>query len=154
MALFRIGMPCSLCGDSIRVGDEIMATTLIGDPTDPIERYSDSVMHRPCFDAWEHREEFIRRYKQVFRSIDFPGPRGYIVQEPPPTPPPPPPTHFCPQCHLALTVITQGECKACGWLKYPSDREKWGSAGICPSCGFTYRFDGTNCSHCGRSSLH
>jgi hypothetical protein len=152
-------MPCSLCREPIRVGDDIVGTThFIGDATDPLWRYSDIVMHRRCFDTWEHRDEFARRYRQTMGAmyphveyyVNFPGPPGRnVVKEPPPAPPPPPPTHFCPNCSAGLTVGTQGECKACGWLRFPSDRTRWGLSGACPSCGFSYRFDGLSCSHCG-----
>ena len=162
MALFYIGCPCSLCGEPVRVGDDIVATThFIGDATDPLSRYSDSVMHRRCFDVWEHRDEFARRYRQTMGSIyplsrhyaNFPGPPGRnIVKEPPPLPPPPPPKHFCPECKSPLSVAKQGECVKCGWLRFPSERNRWGTAGACPCCGFAYRFDGQRCSHCGNQN--
>ena len=162
MGFFILGeTSCSLCGELIRVGDDIVGTThFIDDDTDPLWRYSDSVMHRGCFDVWEHREEFARRYRETMSPMyphvahyaNFPGPPGrQIVQEPPPEPPPPPPTHFCPRCQGPLSVAKQGECAACGWLRYPSDRSRWETAGACPRCKFAYRFDGQNCSHCGGS---
>jgi hypothetical protein len=163
MALFVTGeTPCSLCGEPICIGDDIVGTThFISDGSDPLYQYSDSVMHRQCFDAWEYREEFAQRYREVMspmyphvaRYANFPGPRGgNIVKEPPPAQPPPPPTHFCPQCNSPLSVAKQGECAACGWLRYSSDRALWGTAGSCPRCGFAYRFDGQRCSHCGGAS--
>lgn len=162
MALLIIGQSsCSLCGEPICVGDDIVATThFIGNRTDPLWRYSDSVMHRRCFDVWKHRDEFARRYRETMAAMyphtrhdaNFPGPPGRnIVKEPTPVAPPPPPTHFCPQCNAPLSVAKQGECADCGWLRFPSDRARWGTAGSCPRCGFAYRFDGQRCSHCGAS---
>ena len=92
VALFSVNMPCSLCREPIRVGDDIVGTThFIGDATDPLWRYSDSVMHRRCFDAWEHRDEFARRYRQTMGAmyphvehyVNFPGPpRRNVVKDP------------------------------------------------------------------------
>jgi hypothetical protein len=162
MALFIPGFtPCSLCGKPICVGHDIVGTThFIVDVNDPFYVYSDTVMHRPCFDAWEHRDEFARRYRARMGPMypqnehyqHFPGPPGRsIVRESPPPPPPPPPEHFCPACQVPLSVAKQSECPHCGWLRYPSDRTRWSTAGPCPRCGFAYRFDGRNCSHCGQT---
>jgi hypothetical protein len=162
LALFILNMPCSICGEPLRVGDDIVATThFIGDATDHLWRFSDSVMHRSCFDSWAHRDEFARRYRETMGSmyphcadyVGWPGPPGKnIVKAPPPPAPPPPPSHFCPRCNAALSVGLQSECKQCGWLRYPSDRSSWGAAGACPTCGFSYRYDGARCSHCGGQS--
>jgi hypothetical protein len=155
VALFWVNMPCSICGEPIRVGDDTVATThFIGDHSDPLWRYSDSVMHRPCFDRWELRDEFVRRCRKVmgvWHCVGWPGPPGRnIVKEDPPPPPPAPPTHYCPKCNAGLTIARQGECATCGWLRFQSDRSRWGTAGACPACGFAYRFDGSDCSHCGQ----
>jgi hypothetical protein len=160
MALFIVGMPCSLCHKPINAGDDIVGTThFIASDADPLWRYSDSVMHRGCFDRWEHRETFSRRYRETMTGI-YPGDRDYatwpgppgrnVATNPPPARPPSPPTHFCPQCGAGLTIARQGECSECDWLQYPSDRSQWGTSGSCPTCGFSYRFDGQDCSHCGR----
>lgn len=159
MALFFVNMPCPLCNEPIRVGDDIVATThFIGNERDPLYRYSDSVMHRSCFDRWECRYDFTNEYRNTMTAI-YPGDSHYatwpgvagqnIVKEPPPPPPPAPPKHFCPKCNAGLSVAQQGECASCGWLRYPSDRSQWERAGSCPSCRFSYRFDGSRCSHCG-----
>jgi len=61
----------------------------------------------------------------------------------------PPLEHFCPDCQAGLSVARQSECDRCGWLRFPSVRSAWGKSGSSPLCGFSYRFDGTTCSHCG-----
>src|SRR5262245_28005689 len=54
---------------------------------------------------------------------------------------------FCPACGKE---IENGEmCAHCPWVRLPSDRTRWGLAGHCPKCHFTYRWDGSSCSHCG-----
>jgi hypothetical protein len=56
----------------------------------------------------------------------------------------------CPRCDQRLRSRERNECPHCGWMRYPSlDKTRWGQAGSCPQCGFTYRWDGQNCSHCG-----
>ena len=61
MALIFINMPCSLCREPIRVGDDIVATThFISNGSDPLFCFTDSVIHRVCFDHWEFRDEFTR----------------------------------------------------------------------------------------------
>ena len=55
----------------------------------------------------------------------------------------------CPTCGAGLGKL-QSECHRCDWLRYPSTaRQNWGNVGCCPRCEFSYRWDGTNCSHCG-----
>lgn len=67
MAMIRWGSSeCSICRDILWPDEAIVATThFIGDPGDPLSPYSDSGMHRACYDAWEHRDEFTRRYRDA-----------------------------------------------------------------------------------------
>lgn len=65
-------------------------------------------------------------------------------------PPQPPPVFVCPACRR--TLKHRSECEGCGWLRFPSDRGRWNNAGTCPRCGFSYRYDGASCSHCGHGS--
>jgi hypothetical protein len=58
---------------------------------------------------------------------------------------------FCPNCQAQLK--NHFECASCKWLGYPSKRDLWGKAGACSQCGFSYRFDGKRCSHCGNGSV-
>jgi hypothetical protein len=69
------------------------------------------------------------------------------VITPIPPPPPPCPIYFCLTCRTHLKHRT--ECPTCGWLLHPGDRTLWNTQGPCPRCGFSYRYDGTTCSHCG-----
>jgi len=70
MALVIIGMSkCSICGKVISKDDEILATThFIADEKDPLWRFSDSPMHRACYERWEHRDEFTQRYRSTVRG--------------------------------------------------------------------------------------
>jgi len=67
MALLYKGIRCSICHQVIEnLKFDIVATThFIADPNDPLHRFSDSAMHRRCYDAWEHHEVFTARYRAV-----------------------------------------------------------------------------------------
>ena len=63
---------CSVCGLVIMDGDEIVATShFIADSNDPLWRFSDSAMHRPCFLEWDQRAEFVAKFNRVVGGITF-----------------------------------------------------------------------------------
>jgi hypothetical protein len=68
MALVYLDMACSLCGEPIGDGELYVACAhfIYEGPLSP---QSDSAMHRHCFDIWEHREEFTRRYREFWASL-------------------------------------------------------------------------------------
>jgi len=67
VALVYIDMPCSICRQPIKDGDLYVAYAhFIYEG--PLSLQSDSGMHRRCFDTWEHREEFTRRYREFWAS--------------------------------------------------------------------------------------
>jgi hypothetical protein len=155
MALVYSDMPCSLCGDVIKEGEVYVASAhFISDDSDPLWRYSDSAMHRRCFDAWEHRGEFARRHREFWARIrpgvedEWPESSTFVM----------PaaeaferklPEFVCLSCRRSLSISERGECPHCQWLRFPGDRSRWRKAGPCPCCGFEYRWDGSRCSHCG-----
>jgi hypothetical protein len=67
------GSCCSICHDVLHVDEAIVATThFIKDETDPLWRFSDTGMHRHCYESWEHREEFTKRYRELLGGM-YPG---------------------------------------------------------------------------------
>src|SRR5215471_19281755 len=61
---------CALCGQTLLAEQEIVDTPrFIADRNDPLWRFSDAAMHRTCFDAWEHRAEFVAKYEQVLEEF-------------------------------------------------------------------------------------
>lgn len=63
--LFRGKTTCPLCFKVITKDDEVVGTThFIADQGDPLWEYSDAAFHKKCFDAWEHRDEFLARYEE------------------------------------------------------------------------------------------
>jgi hypothetical protein len=64
-----------------------------------------------------------------------------------------PPTYRCPKCGKGFGgKLPPSECPKCDWLRFPSERAAWGTAGACRRCGFAFRWDGERCSHCGLNS--
>ena len=63
---------CSVCGNVIKEGDEIVATShFIADQNDPLWRFSDSAMHCYCFANWNHRTEFVAKFNLIVGPITF-----------------------------------------------------------------------------------
>lgn len=59
-----------LCGDILKAGDPIGATTaFIADHSDPFWKYSDAAFHVQCFENWEHRKEFETKYAEAKQRI-------------------------------------------------------------------------------------
>jgi hypothetical protein len=70
--VLRGKMECSVCGNVIKDGDEIVATShFIVDQNDPLSRFSDSAIHRSCFAAWNHRTEFVAKFNLIVEPITF-----------------------------------------------------------------------------------
>ena len=67
MALIIYGSSrCALCGLVLERADEIVATPhFVGDPADPLWRFSDAGMHRACFVAWSLRAAFVAQFNAV-----------------------------------------------------------------------------------------
>lgn len=74
MALIYKGIRCSICHRVVEdTKVDVVATThFISDPNDPLYEFSDSLMHRRCFDAWEHREVFMARYRKFLSEPHWP----------------------------------------------------------------------------------
>ena len=70
--------PCSICGKILRDNDEIVSTPHFIGPEHPLHQYSDSGMHKTCFAAWAHRDEFRDLYNQSYFSK--PAPLGHHFQ--------------------------------------------------------------------------
>jgi len=61
---------CALCGEVLLSEQEIVGTPhFIADRNDPLWRFSDAAMHRACFDAWEHRAEFLAKYEHALEQV-------------------------------------------------------------------------------------
>ena len=70
MALIYDGMTCAICEQPLDIDGPLVATThFIGEPSDPLWRFSDAAMHYECFQKWEHRQEFIDKYNATMGKI-------------------------------------------------------------------------------------
>ncbi len=69
---------CSICRDILWPDEDIIATThFIEDSRDPLWEFSDSGMHRRCYELWEHRDEFTHRYRSTLGG-KYPNQPGYV----------------------------------------------------------------------------
>ena len=126
MALIYPNMRCSLCSEPIKDGDVVVSCAhFVYAPSDPLSQQSDSGMHRRCFDAWDHREEFARRYREFWarkgREHDWPQcgthvmPAADVFERRGPE-------CACPACGKALYRHERTECPHCHWLRFPGDQ--------------------------------
>ncbi|MBR9861456.1 hypothetical protein GYB22_12080 [bacterium] len=75
MALIFQGCTCSICDRIIEEEQEIVAWPAFLNEDHTLWKYSDSAMHKRCFDQWNKKDEFIRLYKT---RIDLNDP--YLVE--------------------------------------------------------------------------
>jgi hypothetical protein len=50
-------------------GPLVATSHFIGEPTDPLWRFSDAAMHYECFQEWEYRQEFVDKYNATIGKI-------------------------------------------------------------------------------------
>ena len=61
---------CAICNEILQKDQRLVATThFIGEKTDPLWRYSDAPFHYDCFQTWDLREAFVKRYNEVAKRI-------------------------------------------------------------------------------------
>jgi hypothetical protein len=58
MALRVPGTPCSICGTPLRADDVVVMHPHVLRSDHPLWRFSDSCMHRVCYEQWEHHDYF------------------------------------------------------------------------------------------------
>lgn len=64
---------CVLCGETIRAGEDAFVTPdFLADERDPLWRFADAPMHRPCFLVWDQRKAFVARYNRLARHLAAP----------------------------------------------------------------------------------
>lgn len=65
MAMYMYGVTkCLLCEKIIFKEDTLVAFThFLTDRSDPLWKFSDSILHKDCFEKWEHKEEFRAKHK-------------------------------------------------------------------------------------------
>jgi hypothetical protein len=66
---------CVLCGEAIRPDDDaLMTPDFLADESDPLWRFADAAVHRPCFLTWDRRKTFVARYNRI--AMRLAGPDG------------------------------------------------------------------------------
>jgi len=61
--LFENESKCSICDEILEEKQEKIAWTAFLPPNHYLWRYSDSGMHKNCFENWDHKEEFEKLYR-------------------------------------------------------------------------------------------
>jgi hypothetical protein len=57
---------CALCGEVIRPHeDALMTPDFLANESDPLWRFNDAPMHRPCFLTWDGRKVLVARYNRL-----------------------------------------------------------------------------------------
>ena len=68
MALLFEDSLCSICGKRLFSGEEWIAFThFINDRNHFLFRFSDSGMHKECFENWPHADEFLKLREEAYR---------------------------------------------------------------------------------------
>jgi hypothetical protein len=61
---------CAICREAVHPDDDVVLTPdFLADDTDPLWRFTDAVVHRPCFLVWDRRKIFIERYNRLARQL-------------------------------------------------------------------------------------
>jgi transcription elongation factor Elf1 len=63
--LIRGKSKCSLCGQVLAPGEDVVGFSHFLGPDHRLWRYSDSAMHPACFDSWPDKEEFLTLYAEA-----------------------------------------------------------------------------------------
>jgi hypothetical protein len=63
--------PCSICGVVLQEGDDVVLHPHVLPSDHPLWRFSDSSMHRVCYQQWECHEYFetiLRKYRDLWNA--------------------------------------------------------------------------------------
>ena len=74
MALLILGVTtCPLCKNVIKDREEVECFDhFIEDPDDSYYKYSDACFHKECFEKWEMRGEYLKRYAEYEKRTRIP----------------------------------------------------------------------------------
>jgi hypothetical protein len=70
MALRVPGTPCSICGATLTADDDVVLHPHVLRSDHQLWRFSDSCMHRACYEQWEHHDYFeavLRKAEEIFQ---------------------------------------------------------------------------------------
>jgi len=68
---------CSLCSRVLAAGEDIVGFSAFLEREHPLWQYSDSAMHRSCYEAWPEHDTFGRLYDEAWRMMRSPA----VVEE-------------------------------------------------------------------------
>ncbi len=64
---------CSLCSRVLAAGEEIVGFSACLEPGHPLWQYSDSAMHRSCYEAWPEHDTFGRLHQEALAKSQSPA---------------------------------------------------------------------------------
>ena len=87
MALLFLGKStCSLCGELLHAGEDLVGLPALADTSHPLYPYFDQGFHQKCFAQWQHRETALAavrtdrqrfqdstEYQQLLQQFGEPG---------------------------------------------------------------------------------
>jgi hypothetical protein len=71
MALRLPGTQCSICGAVLKADDDVVLHPHVLGSDHPLWRFSDSCMHRACYEQWEYHDYFeavLRKAKEISQN--------------------------------------------------------------------------------------
>ncbi len=63
--IFLDSTTCSICNKVLKSDDAVLSLPSFLTNDHKFWKYSDSGMHKSCFEDWEHKEEFKKLYMKV-----------------------------------------------------------------------------------------
>lgn len=67
--IFLDSTPCSICNKTLKNEDNILGFASFLTNEHKFWEYSDSGMHKKCFEDWEHKEEFEGLYIKSMSTL-------------------------------------------------------------------------------------
>lgn len=66
--IFLDSSTCSLCNNVLKSDDDVLGFASFLTSDHKFWQYSDTGMHKTCFEQWEHKDEFENLYAEVMSS--------------------------------------------------------------------------------------
>jgi hypothetical protein len=75
MALIFLGQSkCTICGNILEEGEDVIGLPAISNTTHPLYEYFDSGLHLKCFENWDKKnkvKDLIKAEKEKFKNSDY-----------------------------------------------------------------------------------
>ncbi len=83
MAFYKLGQTqCAICGRSVDRPEDVVHGYSFLPPSDPLARFSSSLMHRSCFESWDQHLAFIAKFNAAFGPRQQMNEQGFVHTRP------------------------------------------------------------------------